>query len=192
MHQNLLQAISYFIDLSLEEKEFIMKSFKFKSLKKKEQLCSLGSISKEVYFVKSGLLRLYYLHKGNEITAFLFSENLFASAFPSFLEQKPSEQVLEALENTEVFFISKDNLEQLYKDVPKFNIVTRKLAEQRFINAQRFFVSHLTQTPEERYRQFSQNFPDLIQRVPQHIIASFLGITPVSLSRIRNRKKKSV
>ena len=101
------------------------------------------------------------------------------------MEQKPSQQILECLEDSEVLCISKDRLEKLYIDIPKFNTVTRKLAEQRFINAQRFFVSHLTQKPEERYHQFTSRFPDIVQRVPQHIIASFLGITPQSLSRIR-------
>lgn len=190
MHQNLLQAINKFVAFSATENQHITKVFQLKKFQKKDQLCSLGAVSKEVYFVNKGLLRLYYLHKGNEITAFLFSENLFASAFPSFLEQKPSEQILECMEETEVFCISKNALEQLYVDVPKFNTVTRKLAEQRFINAQRFFVSHLTQKPEERHHQFALAFPELLQRVPQHVIASFLGITAVSLSRIRNRKPK--
>lgn len=190
MHQNLLRAIAHFVDLNAKEKDTICNAFRLKSFQKKEQLVSPGAVSKEIYFVNQGLLRLYYLNKGNEITAFLFSENLFASAFPSFLEQKPSEQILECMEDTEVLCISKPTLEQLYIDVPKFNTLTRKLAEQRFINAQRFFVSHLTQKPEERYHQFASNFPDLLQRVPQHVIASFLGITPVSLSRIRNRKSR--
>lgn len=190
MHQNLIQAVSSLIDLSEQEAQILREVFKQKSFKKRDQLCALGTISKEIYFVNKGLLRLYYLNDENEITAFLFSENLFASAFPSFIEQKPSEQILECLEDTEVFYLSKNDLEKLYIDLPKFNIFTRKLSEQRFINAQKHFVSHLTEKPEERYRQFVNHFPNLIQRVPQHIIASFLGVTPVSLSRIRNRIAK--
>ena len=78
-------------------------------------------------------------------------------------------------------------MDELYEQVPKINILTRKIAEQRFINAQQILSSFLLDTPEERYLKFIEKNGDLLLRVPHHIIASFLGITPVSLSRIRKR-----
>lgn len=78
-------------------------------------------------------------------------------------------------------------MDQLYQDLPAMNILTRKIAEQRFINAQKLFVSFLLDSPEARYQQFLTHHGDLLLRIPHHVIGSYLGITPVSLSRIRRR-----
>ena len=188
MYKQLKENILRFISLEDNEWEIIQKAFEFRKVSKKEFLCKDAAVSKEIFFVKKGLLRLYYNIEGNEITAFLFTENLFASAYESFLSQKPSNQILETIEDCELLVLSFDSLEKLYKDLPKFNILTRKVTEQRFINAQNILSSHLLEIPEVRVKRFIEHFPDLLQRVPQHIIASYLGVTAVSFSRIRNRK----
>lgn len=118
---------------------------------------------------------------------FIFKENLFASSYDSFLRQVPSIQTLDALEECDLLVIHKTTLEQLYEALPKMHILARKVAEQRFINAQMILSSFILDSPEERYRKFEQQHGDLLLRVPHHIIASFLGIAPVSLSRIRKR-----
>jgi len=188
MFSNLKLLISHFIKLTEEESNKLETYFEYRKVSKKTILCKEGEIAKEIYFVNKGLLRLLYNNDGTEITAFLYTENLFASSYASFLEQKPSLQILETLEDSELLVLNFANLEKLYLDIPKFNILTRKVTEQRFINAQKILASHLTEKPEQRYHNFVRKHHDLMQRVPQHIIASFLGITAVSMSRIRNRK----
>jgi CRP/FNR family transcriptional regulator, anaerobic regulatory protein len=146
-----------------------------------------GKIAREVYFINKGLLRLFYNKDGEEITAFIFREGLFAASYDSFLRAAPSIQVLETLEDAELLVISKEQLDQLTEQVPRMNILLRKVAEQRFINAQQVLSSFILDSPEERYRKFSEQHGDLLLRVPHHLIASYLGITPVSFSRIRKR-----
>ena len=158
---------------------------------KKYKLVEEGKICREIYFVNKGLMRLLYDKEGDEITAFIFKENLFASSYSSFLEQSPSIQILESLEETELIVLPYDYLMFLYENLPKMHILIRIVAEQRFINSQKVLASHLLKTPEERYWEFQQQHKDLLKRVPLHIIASYLGITPVSLSRIRNRTHKN-
>lgn len=181
--------IGQLIQLNSKELEAIERKFTFRQVPKKFKLVDEGEIAHELYFVVKGLLRLYYNKDGEEITGFIFRENLFASSYDSFLRQSPSIQTLETLEDSDLMVITKTDMEELYELVPKMNILTRKVAEQRFINSQMILSSFILDSPEERYRKFELHNKDLLLRVPQHIIASYLGITPVSLSRIRKRVK---
>ncbi|WKK78108.1 Crp/Fnr family transcriptional regulator [Marivirga salinae] len=187
MYQQLHQSIAQFIDTTEEEKNFLERAFIYKKVPKKVRLVDYGQVSNELYFINKGIIRLFYPKDGEEITGYLFKENLFSSSYDSFLTQTPSLQILETLEDCELLVITKDSLNQLYEQMPAMHIFTRKMAEQRFINAQRILSSFILDSPEERYLKFETANKDLLQRVPQHYIASFLGITPVSLSRIRKR-----
>lgn len=187
LFNQLKSNISQIILLTDKEWQCVENAFSFRKVPKKTLLIKEGAIAKEIYYINKGLLRLFYNKDGEEITGFIFKENLFASSYESFLEQAPSIQNLDALEDCELLVISHAALQQLYIDVPKINIVTRIVAEKRFINGQQILSSHILDTPLERYVKFSRQHPDILQRVPLNIIASFLGITPVSLSRIRNR-----
>ncbi|QNL48103.1 Crp/Fnr family transcriptional regulator [Olivibacter sp. SDN3] len=176
--------------ISLDEQEWsvVKSAFKMLQVSPKQLLTSIGEVEKKIYFVAQGLMRLYCMNvRDEETTIFLFRENHFASCYQSFLTQFPSDQALETLENCTLFYITKERYDWLHKEVPKMNIVTRVIAEQRFINAQRIFSSHIMHSPEQRYLEFERQHGDLLLSVPHHIIASFLGVTPVSLSRIRNR-----
>ena len=187
MYQQLHHSINQFIDTSDKEKALLERAFTYKKVPKKFRLVDYGQVSKELYFINKGIIRLFYPKEGEEITGFLFKENLFSSSYDSFLTQMPSLQILETLEDCELLIITKESLNQLYEQMPAMHIFTRKVAEQRFINAQRILSSFSLDSPEERYLKFEVANKDLLQRVPQHYIASFLGITPVSLSRIRKR-----
>ncbi|TKK71835.1 hypothetical protein FC093_02110 [Ilyomonas limi] len=133
------------------------------------------------------MIRLYDTKDGDEIAGYIFKENVFASSYDSFLRQVPGIQTLETLEECELLVIGYTRLQQLYDELPKMHIVARKVAEQRFINAQLMLSSFILDSPEERYRKFAVQHGDLLLRVPHHIIASYSGITPVSLSRIGRR-----
>ena len=176
--------------LTNEEKIILEHAFSFRQVPKKTQLSQEGKTAKELYFIVKGLIRLYYTKSGEEITGYIFKEGIFASSYESFLKQTPGIQTLETLEECDLLVISYSRLQQLYEEVPKMHIIARKVAEQRFISAQLILSSFILDSPEERYKKFEMEHGDLLLRVPHHIIASYLGITPVSLSRIRKRLMK--
>lgn len=186
----LRKSMERIIRFSDAEWQLVSRKFKVLKVPKRTLLTKEGEIATGVYFITKGLLRTYYTKDVTEITAFIFSEGLFASCYESFLMQSQSNQTLEALEDCELLAIDYKSLQALYKQVPALQVVARVVAEQRFINGQRILSWHLLDNPEQRYRKFSHHYSDLLLRVPQHIIASFLGITPVSLSRIRKRITK--
>jgi len=176
------------VSFTQSEKKVLESFFVYRQVPKKFKLAEEGKIAKELYFILKGLVRLYYTKDGEEVTGFIFKEHLFASSYDSFLRQAPSIQTLETLEECELLVISKKGVDRLYETLPKMQVLGRKVAEQRFINAQQILSSFILETPEERYRRFERQHGDLLLRVPHHIIASYLGITPVSLSRIRKRR----
>jgi CRP-like cAMP-binding protein len=184
------QYTNKIITFTESEKQILEDAFTFRQVPKKFKLTEEGKIAKELYFVLKGLVRLYYTKDGEEITGFIFREQLFASSYDSFLRQVPSIQTLETLEDSDLLVIGYTRMQQLYEQLPKMHILARKVAEQRFINAQLMLSSFILDSPEERYRKFEAQHGDLLLRVPHHMIASYLGITPVSLSRIRKRVMK--
>lgn len=189
MFEGFREYIGRMVDLDERELEVLESHFIFRQVPRKFKLVNEDQVSDELYFIVKGLVRLYYTKDTEEITAFIFRENLFCSSYDSFLRRTPSIQTLETLEDCDLLVITKDKMDTLYDVLPKFNILARKVAEQRFINAQMILSSFILESPEERYRRFEANNKDLFLRVPHHHIASFLGITPVSLSRIRKRIK---
>jgi CRP-like cAMP-binding protein len=184
------QTVSNFVSLTSKEKRIVESKFTFRQIPARFKLVKHNEVATELYYINKGLIRLYYTTEKGEITGFIFRENLFASSYDSFLRKAPSIQTLESLEECDLLVITFDHMQELYEEVPKINILTRKVAEQRFINAQQILSSFLLDSPEERYQKFEAANKDLLQRVPQNIIASYLGITPVSLSRIRRRLMK--
>lgn len=190
MFQNFYSYTNKIITFTDADKNILESAFSFRQVPKKFKLTEEGKIAKELYFIVKGLVRLYYTKDGEEITGYIFKENLFASSYDSFLRQVPSIQTLEALEDCDLLVINKRELDALYEALPKMHILARKVAEQRFINAQMILSSFILDSPEERYIKFEADHGDLLLRVPHHIIASYLGITPVSFSRIRKRIMK--
>lgn len=187
MFQQFYSVSSEFVSFSEQDKRIIENHFTIRHVPKNFTLIKENSIARELYFINKGLLRLFYSKDGKDITAFIFKENLFASSYESFLKQNPGIQTLETLEKSELLVITFNDLNQLYNLVPSMNILARKIAEQRFINAQTVLSSYILDSPEERYKKFESAHGDLLLRVPHYMVASFLGITPVSLSRIRKR-----
>ena len=187
MFNAIYRYILPFVSFTEKEKGVLEDAFTFRQVPKKFILTEEGKIARELYFIINGLVRLYYTKDGEEITGFIFREGLFASSYDSFLRQAPSIQTLETLEDCDLLVISHNRLQQLYEELPKMNTVVRKVAEQRFIHAQQVLSSFILDNPEERYRKFAAQHGDLLLRVPHHMIATYLGITPVSLSRIRKR-----
>lgn len=179
-----------FTDFNDSELEIIIPYFEFKKFNKKTILLDIGKVSNEVFYLIKGCIRLYCEKNGEELSTYFFTENMFAGSYDSFLSRKPSKVAIETLEECEVLVLTHKAQEKLYEIFPKMNEFVRKAIEQRFILLHDLFISYLLNSPEERYLMLQKDRPDLLQRIPQHQIASFLGITRVSLSRIRNRVAK--
>ena len=190
MFHNFWQFTEQFVSFSNKEKEHIKSHLILRDVPKNHTLVDFGEIAREVYFINKGILRFYYItNEGNEVTGFIFQENMMAGSHESFFSQVPSIQVLETLEPSELLVLSHEHLQDLYTAIPKMNVFVRKLLEQRMAHAQKVLASLIIQKPADRYRAYQELHPGLENRIPQHILATFMGITPVSLSRIRARKK---
>lgn len=188
MFDGFYKYVNPIVSFTAAEKLLIESAFAFRQVPRKFKLAEEGKVARELFFILKGLVRLYYTKDGEEITGFIFKEHLFASSYESFLRQTPSIQTLETIEECDLLVISYARLERLYDEIPKMHLLARKVAEQRFINGQALLSSFILDSPEERYRKFEAQHGDLLLRAPHHIIASFLGITPVSMSRIRKRR----
>lgn len=189
----LKSAFSRFIDLSDSEIGLITRSAVIEHFPRKTMLLAENEVCKRLYFVFSGCIRLYYIKKdGQEVNCFFFHEGLFCTAFGSFMQQRKSNQYMEAIEDTTCISISFEELEYLYDALPKMNIMVRKILEERYTNAHDIISSYILDSAESRYRKFSNRYPMLANRLPEYHISSYLGITPKSLSRLKKRIAKKV
>lgn len=190
INENSIHELKQLTGFTEPELAAVLEHFAPKTFKKKTSLLQAGNTAKEVYFVLEGCIRLFYEKDGEEISAYFFTEKMFAGAYDSFISQKPSRHSIETLEDCQVLAISYQGLQKLFVEFPKMNEFVRKVLEERFVALHELFTSQILDSPLERYLKLQKERPDLINRIPQHQIATFLGITPVSLSRIRNRVKK--
>ena len=188
--QEVLRAhLEQIIPLTDEEFTFIASHFILKKYKKHQFLIQEGMLVKYVYFVVSGLLKLVHTDDTGKQQIISFAmEDWWISDLYSFLTGTPATQHIEALEESEVLQIEKDDLERLYIEIPKFDRLMRILLQNAFIATQQRILASISQTAEEQYLNFIKKYPALEQRVPQHQIASYLGITPETISRIRRKK----
>jgi CRP-like cAMP-binding protein len=186
--ERIIANISKHIKLDEEETGFFLSLLKTRKLKKKELLLRAGDICRYESFVTQGCLRNYYIDENGVEHIVMFAiEGWWISDLYSLLTQQPARFSIEALEETEVLQISKDDLEQLYIKVPKFDRLYRILFQNAFIAQENRITQNLALTAEQRYLQFLQKYPALEQRVPQKQIAAFLGMTPEFLSMIRRK-----
>jgi CRP-like cAMP-binding protein len=167
---------------------------KFKDLLREREIASKtillneGEIATHVYFIKKGCIREWFNKDGKDITFQFFFEGQPIASLDSFINNQPSKFTIESIEPSTLFSLSKDNFEQLYRFYPEFKEGFQEFIFQRFTNYSQLFLSRIKDTPQERYEDLIKNHPEIIKRIPQHYIASYLGITPISLSRIKNRK----
>jgi len=154
----------------------------------KTVLLEEGEISKNIYFIKKGCLREWFNKDGKDITFQFFVEGQAVASIDSFINNKPSLFTIESIEPSILLSLNKSDFEELLATYPKFQVEFQNLIFQRLSNYTQLFLSRIKDTPEERYKDLMHSHPEIIKRIPQHYIASFLGITPISLSRIRNRK----
>lgn len=147
-----------------------------------------GEENKSIFLVRKGCLRIWFDDDGKDITIAFFFENRVIGSLHSYRGTNATSQfLLESVEATEMYEISGEDAATLYRENDEFKEYLLEYTLERFDTYMRLFLSRIRESPERRYLNLIKEQPDIISRVPQHYIASYLGITPVSLSRIRNR-----
>lgn len=186
MENALFDFISKYISLTEEEKNALLSLNLFRSVKKGTILLKEGQKSKDSYFVLKGCIRTYYMIDGEEKTTAFYTE-LEPLTPHCVISKAPSEYYVSCLEDCILVIADADTGEEMNSKFPKFDLMCRILSEELLAKQQLDFDEFKTSSPEQRYLNLLQKRPDLIQRVPQHQLASFLGIQPQSLSRLRAR-----
>jgi CRP-like cAMP-binding protein len=194
MFDTLKEYCRKIVPLTDNELKLIDNYFESTHLDKKDFLLTDGKICNFIAFISEGTIRHFHIKNGIEKTCDISFANSWVTDFQSFTYGTSCIMNLQALENTTVFFIKKENLIALYEKCGKYETFGRLMAEQVAQRATEIAMSLSSDKPEERYLNLIKNHPDIFQRVQQKYIANFLGVSPESLSRIRNRtatKRKS-
>lgn len=186
MKDTLFKFISKYVSLTEDEKNVILSLDIFRSVKKGTTLLKEGQKSKESYFVLKGCIRTYYVLDSEEKTTAFYTEMEVLTP-PCVINKAPSEYYVSCIEDSILLVSNSDMEAEINSKFPKFEIMCRMLSEELLAKKQIDFDEFKTSSPEQRYRTLLQKRPDLIQRVPQHQLASYLGIKPESLSRLRTR-----
>jgi len=184
----LLNILTQTIEQDEVNRDEFLNLFQEKEISSKITLLNEGEISNYMYFIKKGCLRLWFNNDGNDITFQFFFENQAVSSFESFFDKKPSLFTLESIEPTTVVTLTRTSFDLLVSHYPELKDTFNKILIRRMGDYAKLFLSRIKNNPQKRYYELLQEHPEILQRVAQHYIASYLGITPISLSRIKNRK----
>jgi CRP-like cAMP-binding protein len=186
MWDSLIANLSKHVTLTPGECAIIESLFTFKKFRKRQYILQEGDLTRHETFIVKGITRMYEVdEKGQEHVVLFGLEDWWIGDLYSFLSETPTMYNIDCIEDTEVLQITKPNLETLYGKVPKIERHFRIMIQNAFIAVTRRVSSSLSKSASERYDEFILKYPQIEQRVPNHQIASYLGITPQSLSRIR-------
>jgi CRP-like cAMP-binding protein len=184
----LYESFGVFTSAEIEQK---LQYFEYKSYTKGTIIVNIGQVNDKMYFIENGMLRefSYQDEEQDEEQTFthrLMYENNFVYLVESFLDQKPSTTALEVIEKAKLWVISKQNIDKLYIEFPQMNLVGRLIVEQK-LKKYEIYIGMLRQSPEARLDWFYHFHPEIANRVPQKYTATYLNITPSTLSRVRKR-----
>ena len=187
MFESIDQFVAKHIVLTEEEITFFHSLLKFRKVKKKSFLLQEGEVCDFEAFIVKGCTRTYYIDKEGYETILLFGvEGWWVSDIGSFSEQKPSMQFIETVEDCELLIIDYRSKSLLFEKIPAFERVFRLLVQRSLSVLQQRFYASVSQTAEERYRDFIERYPDVVQRIPQHQIARYIGVSPEFLSKVKS------
>ena len=188
MFEFLQNKVKNTINITDEEFEYAKTLFIPRKIRRKRFLLQEGEPCIYTIFVEHGLMRSFTIdEKGNEHILQFGMQGWWMADLYSFLTGEPSEYNIEALEDSELLLITKSSWDLLLKEVPAFERYFRILIQNNLIATQRRLMGTMSTTAEERYYKLLQDFPDIIHRVPQHMIASYIGVTRETLSRLRSQ-----
>ena len=185
---DLIQLFNFFKQytfLSKEAETAIAEICTVSTVKKNSDLQPIGHTCKTIYFISKGMARIYYFKDGIDITENFYFENNIIARVESLFTGKPSRKAIQILEDAEVIGINAGSLFRLYDQFPAIERLFRKIFEAAYVETVNRIESLQFHTAEERYKDLLQEAPDILKKIPLKYIASYLGITPVSLSRIR-------
>lgn len=185
--EQLLKSIQDYISLNEKEIELLSNAVEKRMFSKNDIIFTEGNVAEDIYFVTKGCVRLFYTVDGTDKTAFFYTEGQFICAGESYTYNIPAVENYQAVEDTELLIFSKSKIDLLLKEVPSVEVIARIATENELITCQKVIASFVTKSAEERYIDLLNTQGELFQRVPQQYIASFLGVSPETLSRIKTR-----
>jgi CRP-like cAMP-binding protein len=193
MIENLIARLNSISPMSEALSEKIRSIARVRSYKKGELILREGEVCNNASMIVEGLVRLYYLNEGKDITSRLLEEGLIINSWLSYYKQQPSNEFIEAAEDSVLVCLDYNDIQKTYIEFPESNIIGRKETEYAFYLSERRTQMLRKHTAEEKYKYFLENHPTLLQRVPLKHIASYLGMNEETLSRVRSKyhKKKS-
>ena len=184
----LLNYIAKYVTLTNTEVDFLTSRLSSRKYLKGQYILQQGDISQTECFIISGCTKMFYLDDNGQEHIIMFSiEDWWTSDLGSFISQTPSDFNVQCLENTEIIQFSYNNIEEIFSKIPKLERFFRKIIEKAFVASQKRIIRNFSLTAKERYIIFRNNYPKIEQRIPQYLIASYLGITKEFLSKIKSQ-----
>lgn len=191
MHNELLKLFNSITPLIKEEEELVKEYFKITKLTKGKYFLEEGNVNTHIGFINKGLVRYYVIKNNNEATFEFAEEGEFIADYQSFNNKSKSIQNIQAIEDCELLIIDYPSVQHIFNTTQHGNLLGRIIIEDRFDVMVTQLLSIYMQNEEERYKHFIANYASLSQRIPQYLIASYVGIQPESLSRMRKRFTKT-
>ena len=183
-----LDYIRKHIDLTEEEEVVLLSKVIRRNYLKDQYVVQQGDICKTVCFIISGCLKTFYVNEEGQEHIIMFSiQDWWISDLGSFISQTPADYNIQCLESTQLIQFTSDTLEELYIEIPKLERLFRKITERAYVAAQKRIIRNFSLSAKERYLIFKSTYPKIEQRVPQYMIASYLGITKEFLSKIKSQ-----
>lgn len=188
-YSSILDNIRRYVQLSKEEEAAFTSIIKTSRIKKKQFIIQPGLVCHSRTYIVEGAFRVFYLDdQGKEHTVSIGVEDWFVTDFYSYINQSPATNFAEALEDSIIFQMPYDKMEALCKEIHALSEYFRLTTEKAFAFSRRRVVSKISKTAEERYDEYASKYPHIVQRVPQYVLASYLGMSPEFLSKIRKQK----
>jgi CRP-like cAMP-binding protein len=187
MEHKLINHFTKIASLSSLEMDSLKNSMTVVQYTKNDFLCKEGQLKQDSFFILEGFVRQYKLIDGEEITTDFYTTDQWILSLHSFNEKKGADDYLVCLDDTTVVIGNEEKAQALFKDFPRFETIARQVMENVFFEKQERMHAYLTDTPEQRYLKLLNRRPDIFQYVPLYQIASYIGVKPESLSRIRKR-----
>jgi CRP-like cAMP-binding protein len=184
----LLNYIAQYVTLTNKEEDYLTSKLSSRKYLKGQYILQQGDISQTECFIISGCTKMFYLDDNGQEHIIMFSiEDWWTSDLGSFISQTPSDFNVQCLENTEIIQFSYDNIEEIFSNIPKLERFFRKIIEKAFVASQKRIIRNFSLTAKKRYVIFRNSYPKIEQRIPQYMIASYLGITKEFLSKIKSQ-----